>query len=267
VQRPEAALVVGRDRDGVEDALDLRVGEAVAGEALARVAGDDLLRARARGHALGGDADEPARAGLARDRRAVQGVDLLRLDARHGGRLVLRVAGGDRHLGAERVLALAHPPRDALGELLGLEAGLVDDHLADDVVDDLLEARHVRALLLRTEIHEAFEVRGEQLGVAVGLPDADHLLDAGDADAGERDVDGGGRRLDVGLAGESGGLHGLWHAEYLCAFTHPPWTSQILVLSLTHPAASHLRRSVRGTTRLSPSRHLSRCAVGARKTA
>jgi hypothetical protein len=32
VQRAEAALVVRRDRDGVEDALDLGVGEAVGGE-------------------------------------------------------------------------------------------------------------------------------------------------------------------------------------------------------------------------------------------
>ena len=65
VQRAEAALVVRGDGDGLEDPLDLVVVEALAGEALARGAGDELLRARARGHALRGDADEPARAALA----------------------------------------------------------------------------------------------------------------------------------------------------------------------------------------------------------
>ena len=63
VQRAEAALVVRRDGHVVEDPLDLVVGEAVLREPLARGAHDELLRARAGGHALGGDADEPARAG------------------------------------------------------------------------------------------------------------------------------------------------------------------------------------------------------------
>src|SRR3954447_5193705 len=208
VQRAEAALVVGGDRHRVEDAADLLVGEAIRREPLARVAGDDLLRARARRHALRRDADEPARAALARDRRAVQRIDLLRLDPGHRRRLVLRVPGGDRDLRAQRVLALADALGDALGELLGLEAGLAEDHLADDVVDDLLEARHVRALLLRAEIDEAFEPRREQLRRAVAGRDADYLLDAGHPDAGQRDVDGGGRRLDVGLGCKRGGLHG-----------------------------------------------------------
>ena len=95
-----------------------------ASEPLARAAGDELLRARARGHALGGDADEAARAALGGDGRAEQRVDLLRRDARHRRRLVLGVARGDRHLGAQRVLALAHLLGDVLRQLLGLEAGL-----------------------------------------------------------------------------------------------------------------------------------------------
>ena len=74
VQRAEAALVVGRDGDVLEDALDLVVGEAVGEQPLARAAGDELLRARARGHALRGDADEPARAGLARRPREPNSV-------------------------------------------------------------------------------------------------------------------------------------------------------------------------------------------------
>ena len=64
---------------------------------------------------------EPARAALGRDRGAEQRVHLLRPDARHGRRLVLGVAGGDRHLGPRRVLALAHALGDVLGERLGLE--------------------------------------------------------------------------------------------------------------------------------------------------
>ena len=40
VQRPDAALVVGGDGDGLEDALDLVVGEAVGGEALAGAVGE-----------------------------------------------------------------------------------------------------------------------------------------------------------------------------------------------------------------------------------
>ena len=48
--------------------------------ALARRGGDQLLGARAGCHALGGDADQPARSELGRERRAVQRVDLLGLD-------------------------------------------------------------------------------------------------------------------------------------------------------------------------------------------
>ena len=176
-QRAEPALVVGGDRDGLEHALDLVVGEALLEQPLARALLDQRLRARAGGHAGGGDADQPPRAVRAGDGRAVQRVDLLRLDARHRRRLVLRVAGGDRHLGRLRVLALADLLGDVLGERLGAERALAEDHLADRVVDDLLEARHVRALLARPEIDEAFELGGEQLLDPV-LADADDLLDA-----------------------------------------------------------------------------------------
>jgi hypothetical protein len=108
--------------------------------------------------------------------------------------MVLRVARGDRDLGAQGVLALADGLRDARGELLGLERRGPDDRLADRVVDGLLEARHVRALLLRTQIDEALQVRAEQL-----LADADDLLHARHADARERHVERRKRRLDVVL--------------------------------------------------------------------
>ena len=163
VQRAQPALVVGGDRHGVEHPLDLVVGEAVRQQPLARGGLHELLRARAGGHALGGDADEPARARRARHGDAVQRVDLLRLDAAHGRRLVLRVARGDRDLGAPRALAVAHPLGDVLGQRLGPERALAEDDLADRVVDDLLEARHVRALLARPEVDEALQPGREQL--------------------------------------------------------------------------------------------------------
>jgi hypothetical protein len=93
-----------------------------------------------------------------------------------------------------------------LGELLGLEARLTEHDLADDVVDDLLEARHVRALLPGPQVDEAIELGVVEL-LGSGLADADDLLDVGDAHARERDVDGGRRGLNVGGRGDRCGLH------------------------------------------------------------
>ena len=204
-------------------------------EAQARLAGDELLRARARGDALRGDADEPARALRGRHRRAVERVDLLRLDAGDGGGLVLGVARGDRHLGAQRVLAVADALGDLLREDLGLEAALAEQDLADRVVDDLLEAAHVRALLARAEVDEAVEPGHEQLR-RVGLPDADDLLDVRDADARQGDVDRRQRGLDVGLV-QGAGLHGIsgqgrraTRLRWSCACGDPG----VLVLEHTH---------------------------------
>ena len=156
-------------------------------QTLARRAGDELLRARARGDALGGDADQAPRAELGADRRAVQRVQLLGLDAGDGRRLVLGEARLDGHLGAARVLAAAHELRDVLGERLDLERRLAEHDLADRLVDDLLEARHVRALLVGAEVDHALEAGREQLLGAV-LAEPDHLLDAGDADAREAEL-------------------------------------------------------------------------------
>jgi hypothetical protein len=208
VQRAEAALVVGRDGDALEDPPDLVVGEAVLVQALARRAHDELLRARAGGHALGRDADHPARAVLGRHGRAEQRVDLLREDAGGRGGLVLGVARRDGHLGAGRALALAHELGDALRERLGLERRLAEDDLADDLVDDLLEARHVRALLVAAEVDEALQARREQLLVAA-LLDADDLLDLGHADPREADAEGGNAGLDVVLRNADALRHGL----------------------------------------------------------
>ena len=48
--------------------------------------------------------------------------------------------------------------------------------------DDLLKARHVRALLLRPKVDEALELSVVGL-LRAGLADADHLLDAGHANS------------------------------------------------------------------------------------
>ena len=64
------------------------------------------------------------------------------------------------------VLAVADERGDVGGERLGLE-GLGEHDLVDRLVDDLLEARHVRALLLGPEVDEALELGVEELLVAV----------------------------------------------------------------------------------------------------
>src|SRR4051795_8965125 len=64
VEGAEPALVVSRDRDVLEDALDLVVREAVVLQTLARAPAKLFLRTGARGHALRLDADQPARAPL-----------------------------------------------------------------------------------------------------------------------------------------------------------------------------------------------------------
>ena len=179
---------MGRDRDRFEDPVDLLGVEALDSQPLAGRAGDQLLRARAGGHALSGDADQPARAELGADRGAVERVQLLGLDPGDRRGLVLGEARLDGDLGAARALALADELGDVLGQRLGLERRLAEHDLADRLVDDLLEARHVRALLVGAELDDALEARREQLLGAV-LAEPDHLLDAGHADPREAQLD------------------------------------------------------------------------------
>ena len=163
MQRRQPALVVRGHRDGLEDPLDLVLAEAVGQQPLVRARLDERLGARAGGHALGAHADQPARSRFAGDRGAEQRVDLLGLDAADRRRLVLRVAGLDVHLGAARALAVAHLLGDVLRQCFRAERALAEHDLADRVVDDLLEAAHVRALLMRAEVDEAVQAGGEQL--------------------------------------------------------------------------------------------------------
>ena len=118
---------------------------------------------------------------------------------------MLGEAGLDRDLGAAGALPFAHELGDVLGERLDLERRLVEDDLPDRFVDDLLEARHVCALLVWPELDDALEACGEQLLVSV-LLDPDDLLDAGDADAGQAELDARPLRLDVDERNGGGGL-------------------------------------------------------------
>jgi hypothetical protein len=108
---------------------------------------------------------------------------------------VLREACRDRHLGAGPVLAVADALCDVRRERLRLER-LAEDDLVDRLVDDLLEARHVRALLARSEVDEALELGVEELFLTGG-PDPHDLLDAGHADPRQAHVGAGPPGLDV----------------------------------------------------------------------
>jgi hypothetical protein len=161
VARPRWLCVATGTRS--KDALDLLAEKpSLARRSRARAATSSC----AHGHAVMPVADTPTSAAgavLERDGAAVERVDLLRLDARDRRGLVLGVARGDAHLRALGALARAHQLGDVLGERLGPERRLAEHDLADRLVDDLLEARHVRALLLAAEIDEALQPREEQL--------------------------------------------------------------------------------------------------------
>src|SRR3954452_19553153 len=77
VKRSDPALVVGRDWNGREHALDLVVREPLGRQPLTRMSGDELLRARAGGHPLGLDAGERSGAAFRHHGGAEEGVDLL----------------------------------------------------------------------------------------------------------------------------------------------------------------------------------------------
>src|SRR4029079_12640241 len=93
---------------------------------------------------------------------------------------------------------------DVRGQLLGAQR-LTEDDAVDRLADHLLEARHVDTGLPRVEVDEAFELGEEVVARAVSavagdsaMPaDADHLLDAADADAGEAHLGARSRRLYV----------------------------------------------------------------------
>ena len=101
----------------------------------------------------------------------------------------------DPDLRAERALALDDAARDVLGEHLDEERLALDDEL-DRLLEELGEARHVDALLVRSQVDRAVDHRRHhRRGVAA--TDAHRLLDARDAGAGEGERDLGRRGLEV----------------------------------------------------------------------
>ncbi len=209
VERAETALVVGRDRDCLEDPLDLLDVIAILAEAGVGGRGDQLLRAWTRGHPLCGDADQGARPRLGADSAAVERVQLLGLNPGDRCGLVLGEPRTDGDLRAAGALALSHERGDVLGERLGLERRLAEDDFADRLVDDLLKPRHVRALLAGAQIDDALEACPEQLLAAV-LAQTYHLLDARHSNLREAEADRWAAGLDVdgGGGGREAGTHG-----------------------------------------------------------
>ena len=103
-----------------------------------------------------------------------------------------------------RPLASAHQLGDVPRQRLRPERRLAEHDLADRLVDHLLEARHVRALLLMAEVDEALQAREEQL-----VADPHDLLDARNAHAREPHRNARRARLDIlarALREDSGGV-------------------------------------------------------------
>ena len=183
------ALVVRRDRDELEDLLDVVRLEAGLEQPLGGAVAHEALRARA-----GVDARSPRRrrrgAFRARDAAAIpQSVTI--------SCVASRVTGVSRRIGhCARIHTSARSASWRSTTRLAIcsaststsSASLVDDEL-DRLLEELGEARHVDALLVGREVDGAVDHRGHhRLGVAAA--DAHRLLDAGDAGAreGERDL-------------------------------------------------------------------------------
>ena len=195
-QRPAAALVVGRDRDELEDLLDVGGLVACLRQPFGRPSGDEALRARAGVDADRLDADHPPRIVLGRSRDPDQRDHLLRRQSRHRRHAAHRPPGRDAHLGPNRALPLDDVTRDHLGDLLH-DAGLAEHDVPDRLVEDLREARHVDALLAARKVDSALDVgRHHRLGLAAANPD--RLLHAGHAGARKGELDRRRGRLHVG---------------------------------------------------------------------
>ena len=103
----------------------------------------------------------------------------------------------DPHLRAEGSLALDDATRDVLREHLDEERLALDDEL-DRLLEELGEARHVHALLVRREVDRAVDDRGhDRRGVTAA--DAHRLLNTRDTGTRERERDLGRRGLEVFL--------------------------------------------------------------------
>ena len=181
-----------RERDELEDALDVAGVEAGVEQPLRRAAADEPLRARARVDPDRLDADDAAHAVARRRGDADERHHLLRREPGDRRAALVRVARRMRTSASERALPLDDPARDVLGEVLDEERLVLDDAF-DRLLEQLGEARHVHALLRRIEVDGAVDRRRDQL-LARAAPDAHRLLHAGDAGARKADRDLRGRR-------------------------------------------------------------------------
>ena len=183
-----------RERDEVEDPLDVLVAR--LGQPLGGAPADEPLRARAGVDPGRLDADDPAYA-LGRRRRDPDERDhLLRREPADRRCAPDGPLGRDPRLGAQRALAADDVARDVLGERLDVQRLGADDRL-DRLFEEFGEARHVHALLLAREVDRALDLGRHHRLVAL-VPDADRLLDAGDAGARQRQPHLGRGRLEIG---------------------------------------------------------------------
>ena len=194
-QRPAPALVVCRDRNELEDPLDLVPVVAGVAEALGCPPPDEVLRARTGVDPRRLDADDTTRAGAVRGRHADERDHLLRHEVGDRRPPPERPARDDPHLGPERALALDDLRRDPVREDLD-EEPFAEDGLVDRLVEELREARHVDALLPPGEVDGAVDLRRHE-DLLLAAPDPDRLLHARDAGAREGDLDGRRGRLHV----------------------------------------------------------------------
>ena len=198
-ERAAAALVVGGERDELEDPLDVAVLEARFEQPVGGRAADEALGARAGVDPGRLDADDAPHALAGGSGDPDQRDHLLRRELRHRRSPLVRVARGDPHLSEQRLLPVDDAPRHVLREVLDEERVVLHDAL-DRLLEELGETRHVDALLPRVEVDRAVDRRRDEL-LAAAAPDADGLLDARHADAREAERHFRRRRLQIRCLG------------------------------------------------------------------
>ena len=194
VERAPASLVVRRERDEVEDPLD--VLEPGLGQPLRRAAADEPLRARTGVDPSRLDADDASHAVGRRRGDPDERDHLLRRELADGRRPPHRPERRDPSLGPERALPADDVARNVLGERLDVQRLGADDRL-DRLLEQLREARHVDALLALREVDGALDL-GRHHRLAAFVAHADGLLDARDAGARQRQPHLGRGRLEIG---------------------------------------------------------------------
>jgi hypothetical protein len=193
IERPLAALVVRRERDEIENPLDVLVPG--LGEALGGTTSHEPLRARAGVDSRRLDADDSPDA-LGRGRGdADQGDHLLRGQLADGRRSAHGPPGGDARFGSECALPADDVAGDVLGQRLHVQC-LATHHRLDRFFEDFSEARHVGALLAVGEIDGALDLRCHH-GLAPLVPDAHGFLDASHACPGQREPHLRSRGLEI----------------------------------------------------------------------